>query len=113
MASYPNTTYDAGASRVTPRESVAVDASDGGTIRGVSTRAAEVYDLKLVHLGLSEAEAATLESFYNTNKVAQIDVTWRSVTYNCQFVSKPDVEPWQGALWSVTSTLVGKRSDGY
>ena len=112
MAAYPNTDYDAGASRVEPRSSVSVDVADSGNVRGVSLRAVETYDLKLVHLGLSEAEAATIESFFTTNKTAQVDVTWRSVTYNCQFVIKPSVEPWHGALWQVTSTLVGKRSDG-
>lgn len=112
MAAYPNTVYDSAASRVSPRESVAVDVADSGNVRGVSLRAVEAYDLKLVHLGLSEAEAATIESFYVTNKALEVDVTWRSVTYNCQFTAKPSVDPWQGALWQVTSTLVGKRSDG-
>lgn len=113
MAAYPNTAYDADASRVTPRESLALDVSDGGDIRGRVLTPHEVYDLVLVHKGISESDADTIESFYATNRTAQIDVTWRGDTYYCRFVGKPDSAPFNGGVrWVTTSRLVGKRSDG-
>ena len=111
MATYPNTSYDL-ASRVTPRPSVETDTSDGGTIRGRSLYAAEVYDITLVHKYLTEAEADTLEAFYASNKGVSVDVTWRGDTYNAIFKGKPDTTPEGGGLWTVTSRLDGKRSDG-
>lgn len=112
MAAYPNTSYDADATRVTPRESVTLDTSDGGTVRGVVKYAGEIYDLTLVHKYLLEADAAVIEAFYTTNKALSVDVTWRGATYNCFFTGKPDVAPAAGLYFTVTSRLVGKRSDG-
>lgn len=111
MATYPNTTYSP-ASRVTPREAIAMDVASDGTIRGRVISTGEVYDITLVHEYLSESDAQTLETFYGSNRVAQIDVTWRGDTYQCYFAGKPNVVSAGGVYWTVTSTLVGRLSDG-
>lgn len=112
MATYPNTDYDVDATRVTPRESVTTDTSDGGTVRGVVKYAGEIYDITLVHKYILEAEAAVIESFYTANKALSVDVTWRGATYNCVFTGKPEASPSTGIHFTVTSRLVGNRSDG-
>lgn len=111
MASYPNTRYSE-SSRVAPRESVAIDTASDGTLRGMIVTTGEVYDIKLVHQYLTETDAQTIETFYNNNRVASIDVTWRGDTYACLFARKPEVEPAGGVYWTVTSTLIGRLSDG-
>ncbi len=111
MASYPNTSYSP-SSRVVPRESIAMDVASDGTLRGVVTATGEVYDVVLVHPFLTEAQAATIESFYTSNRTASVDVTWRGVTLACRFAGKPVVEPAGGVYWQVTSKLIGRKSDG-
>lgn len=112
MATYPNTVYDAAASRVTPRQSIVPDIASDGSIRSRVMSTGEVYDLVLVHPYLLEADAQTIETFYGSNRTAQIDVTWRGDTYNCYFTGKPDVSPAGGLYWKVTSTLFGRLADG-
>jgi len=111
MASYPNTTYDE-ASRVTPRDSIAMDVASDGSIRSVVNTTGEVYDVTLVHAYLSESDAATIESFYASNRTASVDVSWRGVTFACRFTGKPTVDPAGGTYWKVTSKLIGRKSDG-
>ena len=112
MAAYPNTNFDADATHVTPRQSIEPDIASDGTVRGRVVSTKEVYDLTLVHKYVSESDAAAIETFYGSNRVAQVEVTWRSVTYNVYFKSKPRVEPFTGVLWTVTSELFGSRADG-
>jgi len=111
MAAYPNTEYST-ASRVTPRSALAMDVASDGTVRGRVVSTGEVYDLTLVHDFLLEADAQTIETFYGSNRVAQVDVTWRGDTYQCYFAGKPTVAPAGGVYWAVTSVLVGRLSDG-
>jgi hypothetical protein len=111
MAAYPNTEYST-ASRVTPRSALAMDVASDGTVRGRVVSTGEVYDLTLVHDFLLEADAQTIETFYGSNRTAQVEVTWRGDTYNAYFASKPTVEPAGGLYWKVTSTLIGRLSDG-
>lgn len=111
MPAYPNTNFSNG-STVTPRENIAIDVSADGTIRGRKLRAAETYDLTLMHRILLQSDADTIENFYEANTTAVITVTWRSVQYDCYWVAKPTVDNVDADLWTVTSKLVGKRSDG-
>ena len=111
MASYPTTDYHKG-SQVVPRTNIALDVAEDGTVRGRKLHTKETYDVVLVHSYQTEAEANTLEDFYEGAPTQQVDVAWRSVTYNCYWASKPVVEHDDAAFWRVTSVLVGVRSDG-
>lgn len=111
MASYPTTEYHKG-SQVLPRNNIALDVAEDGSVRGRKLHTKETYDVLLVHSYRTEAEANTLEDFYEGSPTQQVDVTWRSVTYNCYWAGKPAVEHDDGASWTVKCSLVGVRSDG-
>lgn len=111
MASYPTTTYHDG-SQVVPRTNIALDVAEDGTVRGRKLHTKETYDVTLIHSYQTQAEAETIESFYEGAPTQQVDVTWRGDTYNCYWAGKPALENTDGALWKVTARLVGVRSDG-
>ena len=111
MAAYPNTTFSKG-SQVAPRHNIALDVAEDGSVRGRKLHTQETYDLTLVHSYLSEADAETIEAFYEGAPTQQVDVAWRGATYYCYWSAKPVVEHTDAAWWSVTSRLVGVRSDG-
>lgn len=111
MASYPVTDYHKG-SQVVPRNNIALDVAEDGSVRGRKLHTKETYDVALVHTYRTEAEANTIEEFYEGNPTQQVDVTWRGVTYNCYWASKPAIEHSEGIHFTVTSVLVGVRSDG-
>lgn len=111
MAAYPVTDFHAG-SQVVARSNIALDVAEDGSVRGRKLHTKETYDVVLVHNYQTSTVANTIEDFYEGNPTQQVDVTWRSVTYNCYWSSKPLVENVNGALWRVTSVLVGVRSDG-
>lgn len=111
MAAYPSVAFAKG-TQVVARNNVALDVAEDGTVRGRKLHTKETYDLALVHEYASETDANTVEDFYEGSPAQQVDVTWRSQTYNCYWAGKPVVEHADADLWTVTSRLVGVRSDG-
>jgi len=111
MASYPAVAFSK-SSQVTPRSVIDLDVAEDGSVRGRKIHTKETYDVVLTHNYVDEATANTIEEFYEANPTQQVDVTWRSVTYNCWWASKPVVAHEEGGVWNVTSVLVGVRSDG-
>lgn len=111
MATYPLTRFSKGTDFVA-RESTLVDIASDGTPRGVITSAKVVYDVKLIHRFLTAAEASSLESFWSTYQADQIDVTWKSETYELYFLRRPVTRHLGGGWWSAECDLVGNRDDG-
>lgn len=111
MASYPNTTFHRG-SQVAPRNNIALDVAEDGSVRGRRLHTKETYDVVLMHDNVSQATAEAIETFYEGNPTQQVDVVWRGDTYNCYWAAKPSLESENGVLWKVTSRLAGVRSDG-
>ncbi len=112
MPAYPATPLPSVGSTVTPRRAVTLTDSEDGAVRGVSLWTKESYDVQIQHRNCTQAEKASLESYYATNKVAQVDITWDGSVYYCRYVAKPQSVPQGGGLWSVTARLIGTRSDG-
>ncbi len=111
MASYPTSVFHKG-SQVVPRNNIALDVAEDGSVRGRKLHTKETYDLTLIHSYQTQTAAETIESFYETSSTQQVDVTWRGDTYNCYWAGKPSLNNEGGALWNVTCRLVGVRSDG-
>lgn len=111
MAAFPNTAYSQD-SQIEAMPNIALARAEDGSIRGRMLRSNETYDVRLVHNNLTETDANTIEDFYETDPTRQVEVTWRSVTYNCRWVSKPVIEHFQGDRWTAVSTLMGVRVDG-
>lgn len=65
------------------------------------------YDVTIVH-DLSDADVATLVSFYNTNKDIAFNFTYEQddQVYSCYFVEYPDIQPIGAGYSKVTVTAV-------
>lgn len=113
MPAYPSTPLMHPASTIRPRRSVTVTDAEDGTIRGVQLYTSESYDIEIEHRTITKTQKDSLESFYASNKTAQIDITWDGSTYNCRFVQKPFATYLdKSTLWNVTCRLVGVKSGG-
>lgn len=111
MATYPSITI-AQRSTVIPRRRIAINEAVDGSVRGASLHTKESYDLTIVHEFITSTDVGTLDSFYATNKLNQVDITWNGVTYNCRFLCKPESQPAGGVTWTSVSRLVGNQSGG-
>lgn len=111
MSAYPSVTPTQG-SQVAARNNIAMDVAEDGSVRGRKLHAKETYDVTLVHSYVDETDANTVEEFYEAAPTQQVEVTWRGAVYNCYWMGKPLVEHAAGATWTVTSRLIGVRSDG-
>lgn len=112
MAAFPNTAYVLGSQVLAREDTIIMDRASDGSARGRLNYAKEAYDVTLIHENLTEAEANTIEDFYETDPTRQVEVTWRAVTYNCRWMGKPRVEHFQGTSWRCISRLLGVRADG-
>jgi hypothetical protein len=112
MPAYPSTPLPSVGSTVTPRNQIRVTDAEDGSIRAVSLWTSESYDVVIVHKAVTKTTKDTLESYYATNKLAQVDITWDGSTYNCRYVQKPTSAAIGGGLWTVTARFVGNKSGG-
>lgn len=112
MATYPITPVMVMGSTVTPRMNAVVNTAVDGTLRVSSLHAVESYDIAIKHDLVTSAEVTTMETFYATNKLAQVDVTFRGIVYNCRYVKKPVTVPVGGDRWATTHTFIGTQSGG-
>lgn len=110
MPPFPNTAYSQD-TQILAEPNVLLDKASDGTIRGRVLNAAEVYEVTLVHNNLTEAQANAIEDFYETDPTQEVNVTWRSVTYNCRWMGKPEIRHFRGATWTAISRLKGVRAD--
>jgi len=106
MAAYPNlgqTTQ----SRESWEDDVKIERASNGTARGRALFAGRKLELQIAHV-VERSDVATLLSFYDTNRLLPVDVTWAGdgVTRAMLFAGPPDVRPEGGTLWRVTSRMV-------
>lgn len=106
MAAYPSigqTTQ----SRESWADDVQIERASNGAARGRALFAGRKLELQIAHV-VERSDVATLLSFYDTNRLLPVDVTWAGdgVTRAMLFAGVPDVQPEGGVLWRVTSRLV-------
>ena len=111
MAAYPNTSFSSG-SRMSAIENIELDSASDGTIRGRVVSVSPNYDALMVHEALTEAQAASIETFYETDPTRQVEITWRGVQYNARWRGKPMVTHAFAAMWRVESAFLAVRNDG-
>lgn len=106
MAAYPSlgqTTQ----SREAWIDDVQIERASNGTARGRALFAGRKLTLQVAHV-VERGDVTTLLSFYDSNRLLPVDVTWAGdgATRAMLFDSSPDVQPEGGTLWRVTSRLV-------
>ncbi len=106
MAAYPNlgqTTQ----SRESWEDDVKIDRASNGAARGRALFAGRKLELQISHV-CERGDVATLLSFYDTNRLLPVDVTWAGdgVTRQMLFAAAPDVQTEGGMLWRVTCRMV-------
>lgn len=106
MAAYPSigqTTQ----SRESWADDVQIERASNGAARGRALFAGRKLELQIAHV-VERSDVATMLSFYDTNRLLPVDVTWAGdgVTRAMLFAGVPDVQPEGGVLWRVTSRLV-------
>lgn len=92
MASYPSYGQMVGSS-MTYMDDIRVDRAVGGNARVRSLFPATKSQFALVHR-LTEAEVSSLMSFYTTNRLLPVDLTWDGdgQSYTCLFAGPPQVK---------------------
>lgn len=106
MAAYPSigqTTQ----SRESWADDVRIERASNGAARGRALFTGRKLALQVSHV-VNRGDVATLLSFYDTNRLLPVDVTWAGdgITRAMLFDGPPDVQPEGGTLWRVTSKLV-------
>lgn len=106
MAAYPSigqTTQ----SRESWTDDVKLERASNGSARGRALFAGRKLELQVAHV-VERGDVATLLSFYDTNRLLPVDVTWSGdgVTRQMLFAAAPDVQTEGGTLWRVTSRMV-------
>ena len=109
MAAYPSVLKQSPETRVTPIVGKMVDMSTNGTVRGRDLHDATVYDITCVNILVPDADKATLETFYDTNR--NLEITWTdkgdSTVYDVIFLSRPLFVWTSHGYWKVTTKLRG------
>lgn len=103
-ATYPSYAIDAKGSTQQPIEDLVTDQWPNGSSRGRSYFTPGLYTWDILHGVLSDANRATLKTFYDTNRLLLFNFTspWDSVTYqNVGFIAPPTYEFLPGAFWNV------------
>ena len=109
MATYPS--IDA-QTKVTPKQTLKIDISEGGDLRAQDLTAADMYDIDIEHPWIDAADVTTLQSFFATNK--NLTITTQTLadgnTYDCLMVKGPVVLEHNGIFRTVKQKLVGTRN---
>lgn len=93
-------------SSVLPLQNMAIAVGDDGSFGARQVRAVESLQATLVNSNLSAADAASIETFYNTNETEEIEFGWRDIPYRGFWVGKPIVRHVRGDTWTVESRLI-------
>ena len=104
MASYPAISF-ALASDPNIKDGVVVDRAMNGTARGRNLYDSKKYaPIQLRHVGVSTADKNTLETFYDNNRAAAVDVTWVDGTSRSMIMTGIKIAPWAKHLakWDVS-----------
>lgn len=109
MVAYPAYAVDTKGSSQDPVDDLRTDEWPNGSVRAQSFFSTGRYQWTLKHGVLSDANKATLKTFYDTNRL-RTDVSftspWDGVTYNnIMFMAPPKYERLPGAYWNVTIVL--------
>lgn len=110
MAAYPALTegpsYE---SKEETLDDLEIDRATNGAPRGRALYTAAKKKFTVVHERCSNADKATMTSFYGTNRLLTITFVWAAdgLTYNCIFGKPcPQYDPMVGARWKITTTLL-------
>ena len=109
MADYPDLPLSRN-SRRTIVNGTQIDRADDGTpwIRNFYTTAHYVFNL--IHEPATTAQCSTLQSFYEAQKLNQVVLVYKEdgVTYDCYFISPPQIGKTPDGAWSATVNLSGR-----
>ena len=108
MSAYPTFTYNpAQSSTEEVLDDVQVDRASNGAAKGRAFYTTPKLKFTVVHEALTSAEKATLMTFYNDNRLLEVDFTWAadSVTYTVIFSAAPKPMIAPGLRWTVTTEL--------
>jgi hypothetical protein len=111
MAAYPDLPLAMNSRRRIINGTVSDMASDG-TLWARNFHSQLVYEFTLIHIGMTAAQASTLEAFYTTNKANAITLTYKkdSAQYNCHFPIPPDIDHDKGQWWLAKTVLQGTKA---
>ena len=106
MAAYPNL-GQTNQSRESWADNMQIERASNGAARGRTLFAGRKLELQVSHV-CARSNVATLLSFYDTNRLLPVDVTWAGdgVTRQMLFAAAPDVQTEGGTLWRVTCRMV-------
>lgn len=106
MAAYPSFGQMM-ASSENREDRVLLDRASNGALYGRALWTSAKRRFQVEH-ELSDADAATLRSFYATNRALAVDFTWAgdSTVYSCLFAEPPTLQPQGGGWWRARVTLV-------
>ena len=106
MAAYPSLGQTS-QSRESWADDVQIERASNGTARGRALFAGRKLELQIAHV-VERSDVATLLSFYDTNRLLPVDVTWAGdgVTRAMLFAGAPGVQTEGGTLWRVTCRMV-------
>jgi hypothetical protein len=107
MAAYPSIPFR---HRATPTATREVDESDAGDIRQVDLGADTVYEINVEHPIITQADFATLTSFYESNRAATNTITLDGVSYTVVFKTAYRRERRNATYINASVTLVGKAA---
>lgn len=81
-----------------PVDNLQYDDATDGTLRGRSFWTTEKERFTVAQKGLTDAERVTLKSFYADNRLLDVTLLYKSVTYTCRMLAPPRFVP-SGGLW--------------
>ena len=87
-------------------DDIEITRAGNGDLRGYSLRDARKLRIPVSHV-LNAADRAALISFYDANRLADIDLTWERTgdVVTCRFVEPPAEQALGGGWFRMTSTL--------
>ena len=109
MATYP--AIDA-RTKIKPRQTLKIDISEGGDLRGQDFSAADQFDIEIEHPWIDASDVTTLQSFFTNNK--NLTITTQTLadgnTYDCLMMKGPEVAEHNGVYRTVKQRLHGTRN---
>ena len=111
MASYPSIRQDP-STVISPLPNKRLDVSDGGTVRGTALHSVTVVDIGLAHVDVSDADKASIEAFYTTNKNIALTFNYDgdSSTYSVVFVAEPTYTWAFPGYWNIDVSFMGTKN---
>lgn len=109
MAAYP--TFACGqslGSTETILDDIVVDRASNGVPRLRAFYTATKKQFSVLHERITPAEKATLDAFYQTNRLLSFTFVWAGdgVTYTCRFTAPPTRNPIEGVFWEATCEMI-------